>query len=144
MHECKNAPLGIASVPVQQADFSNVYSQEEAFRQGTIFPELNLPFFVTEEEGSAKGCLASCSSPLKEIMELGFYTDDLTLYLDTHPDDTKALNLFHELLQKKSDLVTAFAKTHFTLTKNCVPQAPTSDQMFAWGDGPAPWEGVCE
>ena len=112
--------------------------------QGTIFPELNLPFFVTEEENSTHGPFTSCASPLKEIMELGLYTDDLTLYLDTHPDDANALNLFHELLQKKSDLVTEFAKTHFTLTKNCVPQAPDADQIFAWGDGPAPWEGVCE
>lgn len=36
--------LGIASVPVQNANFDCLFSAEEAFGKGTVFPELYLPF----------------------------------------------------------------------------------------------------
>ncbi|MCU6762799.1 CotJB protein [uncultured Roseburia sp.] len=142
MSDCNAQSLGIAYVPVQKADFTNIYSEKEALHSGTIFPELNLPFFITETDKMEAG--ASCTGPLKDIMETGFFLDDLTLYLDTHPDDKEALSLMNEYLKKKEQLVTEFSKSHFTLTKNCVPQAEESNKTFAWADGPAPWEGVCE
>lgn len=147
MSDCNAQSLGIAYVPAQTADFSNLYSEEEALHSGTIFPELNLPFFITEtdQKEQAKGSpLNACASPLKDIMKAGFLLDDLTLYLDTHPEDKEALSLMNEYLKKKEQLVTEFSKSHFTLTKNCVPQAEKSTKTFAWADGPAPWEGECE
>ena len=36
--------LAIASVPVQMADFNNLFSFEEGFKAGTVFPELYLPY----------------------------------------------------------------------------------------------------
>lgn len=38
----------IASVPVQQ--WKEVYDEEQAFSNGTIFPELDKPFFVTVQD----------------------------------------------------------------------------------------------
>lgn len=35
-------PLAMAYVPFQQ--WSELYSEEEALKSGTLFPELNLPF----------------------------------------------------------------------------------------------------
>ena len=33
---------------------------------------------------------------MRRIMELGFYIDDIGLYLDTHPDDCRSLARYHE------------------------------------------------
>lgn len=38
----KNTPLAMAYVPFQQ--WNEVYTEDEAFKNGTLFPELNLPF----------------------------------------------------------------------------------------------------
>lgn len=38
--------LAIAAVPVQR--WETLYDPAAALRQGTIFPSLNLPFFVTD------------------------------------------------------------------------------------------------
>lgn len=45
----KNTPLAMAYVPFQQ--WGEVYSDDEAFNNGTLFPELNFPF---ERGGSGK------------------------------------------------------------------------------------------
>ena len=34
---------------------------------------------------------------MRRIMELGFYIDDIGLYLDTHPDDCRSLARYHEI-----------------------------------------------
>ena len=41
----KNQHLAIASVPVQE--WNEVYDEAHALRKGTIFGELNRPFFAT-------------------------------------------------------------------------------------------------
>lgn len=145
MDKCCTNALAIASVPCQETDLSDLYTAEEALCNGTIFPELNLPFFITESDQGNKGsCLASdCCREMMDIMRTGFYLDDLTLYLDTHPGDRKALELLNEYLAKKQQQVCEFSKSHFVLTKNCVPQAADKGS-FSWSDGPAPWEGVYE
>lgn len=38
----QNTPIGMAYVPFQQ--WGEVYSEDEAFENGTLFPELNFPF----------------------------------------------------------------------------------------------------
>lgn len=38
----ENMPIGMAYVPFQQ--WSEVYNEDEAFSNGTLFPELNFPF----------------------------------------------------------------------------------------------------
>lgn len=37
-----NTPIGMAYVPFQQ--WTDVYSEDDAFMNGTLFPELNFPF----------------------------------------------------------------------------------------------------
>lgn len=47
--------LAIASVPMQP--WETPYNQETALKQGTIFPALDMPFYVTDEKkgGGARG-----------------------------------------------------------------------------------------
>lgn len=49
MADLSDLPLAMAYVPMQH--FKTVYELDEAFQNGTIFPELNKPFY-----GSRGGC----------------------------------------------------------------------------------------
>ena len=40
----KDPVVAMAYVPFQQYNSKNIYSAEEGFRQGTIFPDLDKPF----------------------------------------------------------------------------------------------------
>lgn len=78
---------------------------------------------------------------LNEINETSFGVLELNLYLDTHPQDTKALQLFHELKQRRKTALAAFEKEYYPLTVDCIGPDQTATQ-WTWGDAPAPWEGA--
>lgn len=88
---------------------------------------------------------------LKEINEVSFIVNDLTLYLDTHPTDAEALKSFSEAENKRKELLKTYAGEFEPLTMDCVcPDTNNkSDSLtsypgqkhFTWTDGPMPWEG---
>ena len=85
----------------------NVYNQCEALSVGTIFPELNMPFFAADSVGAGgqhsalKGCAdiparagensegQQQKAMMRQIQEVSFVADDVRLYMDTHPEDQK-------------------------------------------------------
>lgn len=79
---------------------------------------------------------------LKEINEVSFAVNDVTLYLDTHPDCREALHYFNEVAPKRTALLKEFAASFGPLTIDCIGKDSTdSAGQFAWLSGPAPWEG---
>lgn len=146
MNSNNEPQLAIATVPVQKTDLSNLYNPKEALCLGTIFPELNKPFFVTEAGPKQNNRLPVSDKEklLNEIMELDFVLKDLTLYLDTHSEDTNAYNIYLEHLDNLKQLKQSFATKYYPLTESCIPDVNNTDGRFAWTLGPAPWEGVCE
>lgn len=96
--------------------------------------------------------MADRNTLLKEINEISFALDDLTLYLDTHPADSQALDEFSLKQAKRKELLETFAKHFEPLTRNCVrPDTNNQTQFlttypaqkhFTWTDGPLPWENV--
>ena len=52
----KQEKLAIAAVPVQE--WGDVYDREEALKRGTVFPELDLPFFAADGEDGMEGCVS--------------------------------------------------------------------------------------
>lgn len=70
---------------------------------------------------------------LKEIDQVSFMVDDLTLYLDTHPAEKEALECFSEAVKRRKELLMEYAKKFEPLIMDCV--------YFSWSDGPLPWEG---
>ncbi len=144
----KSMHLAIASVPFQQ--WKEVYEEAEAFKRGTIFPELDKPFFITEDEmEKEKECACGCkeenveAKKLRQIQKAGFLCDDLRLYLDTHPEDQQALSVFKETLKRKKMLMKEFALSHYPLTVDGIAdiyeQNPEST-CYCWKEGPIPWE----
>lgn len=52
---------------------------------------------------------------MKKLSEALFYMTDLNLYLDTHPDDTKALRMFEEASANAKACFDAFEKRCYPL-----------------------------
>lgn len=79
---------------------------------------------------------------LKEIDEVSFAVNDVTLYLDTHPDCREGIAYFNEMAPRRAALLKQFAESFEPLTVDCIckDQNALTDH-FTWLDGPAPWEG---
>lgn len=149
-----NNNLAIASIPIQQ--WGELYLQEEALNVGTIFKDLNMPFYVTESVLNTPSPIASNNQSMgvsseqanremlmTKINQVSFFLDDLTLYLDTHLTDKQALELYHQLSVECAELKKQFAKEFYPLTKLCIPHCDSSEESFCLQDGPMPWEGAC-
>lgn len=140
--------LAIASVPKQT--WGAVYDDREALRVGTIFKDLDKPFFAAEtlrDTGNANDMLKPGKQLEREklltrILEVSFALDDLTLYLDTHEKDADANKMFLEKTKEREQLKKQFAMEFYPLTRDCVVYGK-EDGSFLHVEGPCPWEGVC-
>ena len=117
----QDLPLAYPYVPMQR--FQTRYSDEDAIVRGTLFPELDLPFKNF-----------SVNSPLPkslktEIMCTQFVCFELRLYLDTHPDDTKALEYYRHYGQMLAKL------------KEKDRELSERPGYNSWVYDPWPWEG---
>lgn len=150
--------LAMVSIPVQRG--SKLYDFSEALQEGTIFPELNLPFYLADHASLPKDGKADHPDPLsvqdgreqlmRKICEISFVLDDLTLYLDTHCDDRQALKILEESSRLRQDLMKEFANRYYPLTRDCMAKSScesfcehAKESVFAWEKGPMPWEGAC-
>lgn len=149
----QNEHLAIALVPVQS--WGELYSQDEALRTGTIFKELDKPFFAAEQITaplSFSGDLLKspeeqkCDEKMLEIQKTSFVMDDLRLYLDTHPEDQDALVMLKEIMGRRKQQLSEFALRFYPLTMDCMAEIyerEPSSSCYCWQKGTAPWEGVC-
>lgn len=145
--------LAIASVPMQK--WGSLYDQDEALRIGTIFKDLNMPFFAAEGAAPADHSIEDAlkdpdqknrESRMKEIQEVSFVLDDLRLYLDTHPEDKEGLNMLKSMLIQRKKQIAEFAAECYPLTPDCMADIYEKEpdiSGFCWQEGPAPWEGAC-
>lgn len=76
-------------------------------------------------------------SLLIAIMAEEFTAVELNLYLDTHPDDKKALADYNETVRKLADLKTEYERQYGPLTN--FGYAP-ANLPWQWVDEPWPWE----
>ncbi len=71
---------------------------------------------------------------LRKIQEYTFAVQELALYLDTHPEDQKAICLHREYSKKLKDLTDKYQKIYGPLNINC----PCN--KWRWLEEPWPWE----
>lgn len=141
--------LAVASVPVQ--NLNTTLSPEQAMLTGTIFPELNLPFFVEEEMTDSTITRNSKEEnvreeTMKKIQEISFFLDDMRLFMDTHPENTNGLELLKSALKTRKELLKEFALHFYPLTMDCMAdiyENEPSSSCYCWQEGPMPWEGAC-
>lgn len=147
--------LAIVNAPIQE--WGELYSEEEALNIGTIFHDLNKPFFAAESVLDSKSPFGSEMGDvgkekeqidreqlMTKITEVGFFLDDLTLYLDTHEKDMQAIHLYDEKVKKYAELRKQFAQEFYPLSRLCIPFCiDDKETSFCWQEGPMPWEGAC-
>lgn len=71
---------------------------------------------------------------LRKIMEYKFYINDLALYLDTHPNDRKALALHNEYVKKLDVVTKEFEEMYGPLTIETVMES------WEWAQDLWPWQ----
>ena len=141
--------LAMASVPKQE--WCEPYDLHTALEEGTIFPCLNLTFHKAPSGKCSCKTNCGCSDPeqkqreetMSSLTAISFAINDLTLYLDTHPNCQKGLSLFYQLLEERLDLLSEFAGDHYPLTQTSMISGDCDQTQYGWAEGPMPWEGAC-
>ncbi len=109
-----------------QQHLHDLHGIEEAIRKGTLFPQLYMPM-----RGE---CADACGANLCEGQAEAFAAWELRLYLNTHPCDQQALQLFRKYARKadQPNYAGAFAD-------DC-------GDRWNWTEAPWPWEfnAACE
>jgi len=76
---------------------------------------------------------------LMELINMySFAEDDAALYLDTHPQDMKALEYFNKYSMLRNEALAAYSKSYGPLT---IDTATNNMLKWEWIDEPWPWEG---
>jgi len=126
MPEC--APLAVPYVPFQQTNPKR-YSQQDALNNGTLFPGLNLPFRVKPDAAKVMG------GALAELQALEFVVLELGTYLDTHPDDMEAFDLFKQYAAMEKAAKETYEAKFGPLMKS----SAASGASYRWLQDPWPW-----
>ena len=85
-------------------------------------------------------CKYSREQLMDTIKEVSFAVDDIKLYLDTHPDDKKALEFFKEKVMIRNEALKEYAAQYGPLTIDTAED--TCSRQWDWVMQPWPWEGV--
>ncbi len=141
--------LAMASIPKQE--WCEPYDWFTALMEGTIFPCLNLTFYkapVAKKNCHTDSGTGNMSQKNREEMmsclsAISFALNDLTLYLDTHPDCPKGTALFYQLLEQRLLLLSEFAGKFYPLTQTSMITGNYNHDQYGWSEGPMPWEGAC-
>ena len=99
-----------------QTENSERYDSSEALKSGTLFPTV--------------------PAALAELMALDFAIDELGLYLDTHPNDSEALELFNSYIKLAQQGRTKYEAMYGPLAKKYISE----DGKYTWINDPWPWE----
>ncbi|MGI6006381.1 MAG: spore coat protein CotJB [Ruminococcus sp.] len=75
---------------------------------------------------------------LQLINETSFAVNDLTLFLNSHPDSQPALSAFEEELKKRKEAMKEYACRFSPLTIDTADDAQSSS--WQWISSPWPWE----
>lgn len=75
---------------------------------------------------------------LRRIQELEFIGVELTLYLDTHPDDANALTDYNRAAMELVPLRRQYEQLYGPLTSYA--SEPITGNKWRWIDDPWPWE----
>lgn len=115
-------------------DNVRLFSVEDGFMYGNMFKDeydmyKNYPIARLESKND-KGKL------LLKIYEYDFALNDLSLYLDLHPNDMKMYELFKKYTEESRKYTDMYEKAYGPLELDCSPYS-----NYMWEDGPWPFVG---
>jgi spore coat protein JB len=73
---------------------------------------------------------------LNQLQNYHFAAYDMLLYLDTHPNDKKAFQMFKDLVKKYQALKNEYEQNYGPLSAF----ASANSNQFDWIESPWPWE----
>ncbi len=123
------APLANPYVPFQLENPPK-YEAPMGLVRGTLYPGLELPFMGMVNRNPLP------ETPMTRLQALGFAVNELALYLDTHPEDEEALELYRKY-QKM------YHEAGMNYSDKCRPMThgtPVDHKRYTWMDEPWPWE----
>ena len=136
----RSSPCGLGKLPAMaplanpyvlfQLDDPERYEARQGLVRGTLYPGLDLPFMGMVNKKPLP------PTPLSELQAIGFAVQELALYLDTHRDDTEALELYRRYQQMLQDKRMEYVRNHGPLSH----QDQTTSPEYAWLNDPWPWE----
>lgn len=122
------APLANPYVPFQLNNPPK-YGANEAVIRGTLFPGLDLPFMGRVNKNDLP------ITPLTELQTLAFVIQELALYLDTHRDDTEAVEMYQQYQRLYNEGAKKYEKMYGPLN-----HLAESQGEYKWLNDPWPWE----
>ena len=122
------APMALGYVPRQQSS-SPRYEPDKALCRGTLFPGLDLPLKNIVNTGTA-------DVPAAELMAIDFAAHDLSLYLDTHPEDREAFQIYRELLELAKVGKKRYEERYGVICKSDLIHSDS----YTWLQDPWPWD----
>lgn len=78
------------------------------------------------------------SQLLNWINEVSFAVTEITLYLDTHPNDDEAFAFFNHYNEERRKAVSRYSADYAPLS---LDTAPADEDYWRWAGEPWPWEG---
>lgn len=114
-------------------DTRNFFSAKEGFLRGNMFkneykPYKNLTFVSVKPRNDRE-------AKLYNVMCYSFAITDMNLYLDTHPEDRRALSFLKELIMEEEN-----AKKEYIMSYGPLDICDNKGDKFDWIDGPWSWE----
>lgn len=76
---------------------------------------------------------------MQRINQYSFAVNEATLFLDTHPYDTEAMNYFQKYRALRLEAIQDYAKYYAPLV---IDYAVSDKAPWSWANEPWPWEGV--
>lgn len=124
----------VAMVYGEDQRLHSVYETEQAIRNGTLFPELNKLMYekaMPIDRGNPSAKQAT-----------DFAAWETRLYLDTHPDDPRALAMFRRYCEMAGEPSYACTFAMPEVQPGAAPCRGCPGPMTRWGwlDDPWPWE----
>lgn len=78
-------------------------------------------------------------SMMQTVRETGFALLDISLFLDTHPNDEKAMDYYNKYQQMNKEARREYERNFGPLNLNSVDTC----NGWTWTQEPWPWEGGC-
>ncbi len=86
---------------------------------------------MPRQNNNARPPQNNCEELLHAIMEADFFAQDLKLYLDTHPNDARAVEMYREACRQYKACKAAFEDSFYPLT----PCSAGKDGKWDWPEG---------
>ena len=123
------------SMPNMDMNTPNILPAKEGFLRGNMFkneykPYKNLTYIDIRPQSDRE-------AKLFNVMQFSFAINDLNLYLDLHPDDTRVVRLFEELVKEEKQAKKEYMEQYGPLTVTKV-----KGDKFDWIESPWPWDDL--